>query len=295
MNNVLYRKKIDFFNIINVAIMSLICLVTIYPIWYTVVNSFNDGADAMMGGIYWWPRKFSLDSYAAVFRNSGVVQAFGVAIFRTVLGTITHIFLVSMTAYVLTKTKLFGRKAILGLATFTMFFSGGLIPFFILIRDLHLLNSLMVYVVPTMFNFFHVIIFMSFFRELPASLEESAIIDGANEFTVFLRIILPLSMPVLATIALFQGVWHWNDYFFGTIYINSPELQPISTYLYRVIAETSSASMLNNMPAGMRTQTVTMQTIKLATMVVATFPIVATYPFLQRYFVQGMMIGSIKG
>lgn len=289
------KRKFDLFNIVNISIMLIICGVTIYPIWYTVVLSFNDGSDALLGGIYWWPREFSLESYQAVFQSPDIIWAFVISVLRTVIGTVTHVFFTGMTAYAFSKKHLPFRGFFLAVGTFTMFFNGGLIPTFLLFKELHLLDNFLVYILPTMFNFFHLIIFMSFFRELPESIEESALMDGANEFMIFVRIILPLSTAVIATIALFHGVWHWNDYFFGVIFINSESLQPISSYLYRVIAETSSNQMLANMPEGMRSQSVTSQSIKLATMIVATLPIVVTYPFLQKYFVKGLLIGSVKG
>ena len=139
------------------------------------------------------------------------------------------------------------------------------------------------------------IIFMSFFRGLPAGLEESAKLDGANDLIIFIKIIIPLSMPVVATIALFNGVGHWNDYFAGVMYINKAELQPIQTYLYRVVASASASKAVVSMPAGIAAQQVSSQSVRLATMVVTTFPIMCVYPFLQKYFVKGMLIGSIKG
>lgn len=162
-------------------------------------------------------------------------------------------------------------------------------------RDLHLLENFWVYIVPVLFSFYDLIILMTFFREIPDGLEEAARIDGANDWSIFLRIILPVSMPVLATIALFHGVYQWNDYFTGMIYINNESMQPIQTYLYRVVAQSSSNQMMVAVQGSALTKTVTSQSIKLATMVVTTLPIVFVYPFLQRYFVKGMMIGSIKG
>lgn len=162
-------------------------------------------------------------------------------------------------------------------------------------RDLHLLENFWVYIIPVLFSFYDLIILMTFFREIPDGLEEAARIDGANDWSIFLRIVLPASMPVLATIALFHGVYQWNDYFTGMIYINNENMQPIQTYLYRVVAQSSSNQMMVAVQGSALTKTVTSQSIKLATMVVTTLPIVFVYPFLQRYFVKGMMIGSIKG
>lgn len=290
------RTKSEYiFDNINILIMIIICAITIYPIWYVIVNSLNDGVDAMGGGIYWWPREFTFENYKAVFANPGILTAFGVTIAKTVIGTLTHVFFTAMVAYAISRRDLYGRNFYMVIGVITMFFSGGLIPYFLLIRDLGLFDNFLVYIIPTLFNFFHLIIFVSFFRELPTSLEEAAKIDGANDFMIFIKVILPLSMPVIATIALFQGVYQWNDYFAGVIFVNNPDLQPIQTYLYKVVAESSSNQMMANAPGGITTKTVTSQSIKLATMVVTTLPIMLVYPFLQKYFVKGMLIGSVKG
>lgn len=283
------------FDNVNIVIMLIICAVTIYPIWYVIVNSLNDGVDAMKGGIYWWPREFTFENYKAVFGTPGIVTAFGVTIAKTVIGTVIHVFFTAMVAYAISRRDLYGRNLYMVIGIITMFFSGGLIPYFLLIRDLGLFDNFLVYIIPTMFNFFHLIIFVSFFRELPTSLEEAAKIDGANDFEIFIKVIIPLSMPVIATIALFQGVYQWNDYFAGVIFVNNPDLQPIQTYLYKVVAESSSNQMMMNAPGTVATKTVTSQSIKLATMVVTTLPIMLVYPFLQKYFVKGMLIGSVKG
>ncbi len=283
------------FDNVNILIMLFICGITVYPIWYVLVNSLNDGVDAMRGGIYWWPREFTFANYKAVFETPGIVTSFGVTIAKTVIGTITHVFFTAMVAYAISRRDLYGRNFYMLVGVITMFFSGGLIPYFLLIRDLGLFDNFLVYIIPTMFNFFHLIIFVSFFRELPTSLEEAAKIDGANDFMIFIKVIIPLSMPVIATIALFQGVYQWNDYFAGVIFVNNPDLQPIQTYLYKVVAESSSNQMMTNAAGSIATKTVTSQSIKLATMVVTTLPIMLVYPFLQKYFVKGMLIGSVKG
>jgi putative aldouronate transport system permease protein len=297
MKSVLKRRTIGefIFDNFNVLGMLFICFITLYPIWYTVVNSLNNGQDAMLGGIYWWPRIFTFDNYRAVFNSSGIVRAFGVTIARTVCTTTLHVFFTAMVAYGLSKKELMGRNFYLTVGTITLFFGGGLIPYFLLIRNIGLYDKFLVYVIPAMFGFFNLIIFQGFFRELPASLEESAKIDGAHDFTIFIRLILPLSAPVLATIALFVGVGQWNDFFAGVIFVSNRNLQPIQTFLYKVITETSSVEMAQYAPVGVQGRTVTSQSVKLATMVVTTAPIVCVYPFLQKYFVKGMLLGSIKG
>lgn len=283
------------FDVINVLFMILVCFVTIYPIWYTLVLSFNDGTDALKGGIFWLPRKWTTDNYLAVFKNPGIITAYVVTIGRTLIGTTTNVFFTAMVAYAFSKEWILGRKMYLAIGTFTMFFGGGLIPFFLILKEFKLLDTFWVYIIPSMFNFFNLLIFMSFFRTIPASLEESAKIDGAHDFSIFIKIIIPLSKPVLATIALFTGVWHWNDYFYGVIFVNKTELQPIQTFLYKIIAEAGSARMAISAPIGLSKSNVTSNSIKFATMVVTTLPIVIVYPFLQKYFVKGVMLGAVKG
>ncbi len=194
-----------------VLFMLILCFVTLYPVWYTIVISFNDSSDALRGGIYWFPRKFSLESYRTVFMDKSIIRAFGVTVARTVIGTVTSVLFTAMVGYAFSKKHIMGNKIYMLLGTVTMFFGGGLIPYFILLKNIGLYDNFWVYIIPSLFNFYNMIIFMSFFRELPAGLEESAKLDGVNDLVVFIRIIVPLSMPVIATIALFNGVWHWND------------------------------------------------------------------------------------
>lgn len=282
------------FSIVNTALLTIFCIAVLYPVWYIIVLSFNDGADAMLGGIYFWPRKFTFQNYRAVFQDSSIIKSFLVTIARTVIGTVSSVFFTAMVSYAFSKARLIGRNIYLTMGTITLLFNGGLIPTFLLIRNLHLYDSFWVYIIPALFGFYNCIIFMSFFRSLPPALEESAMIDGANEFQQFIKIVLPLSKPILATIALFTAVGHWNDYFTGVIYIQNPDLIPIQTYLYRVVAEAGSIRMQGAVP-GLIEKANSTQALKLATMIVTTLPIVCVYPFLQKYFVKGVMIGAVKG
>lgn len=275
--------------------MVLICVAALYPVWYTVVVSFNDSKDTLRGGVFLLPRKFTVQSYKTVFQDKSIVTAFAVTILRTLIGTVSSVLFTAMVGYAFSKKHIMGNRVYLIIGTITMFFGGGLIPTFIMYRNIGLYDNFLVYIIPSLFNFYNMIIFMSFFRELPAGLEESAKLDGANDLLIFFRIILPLSMPVLATIALFNGVWQWNDYFTGVLYINKAELQPIQTFLYRIIASASASKTVVSLPAGISAQQVSSQSVRLATMVVTTLPIVCVYPFLQKYFVKGVLVGSIKG
>lgn len=283
------------FDILNTIFMLFICFVCIYPIWYVIVNSLNDAKDALMGGIYWWPRQFSLQNYKTVFSDNSVLQAFKVTIAKTLIGTTVNVLFTAMVAYPLSKKHLIGRKYYMAFGTITMFFSGGLIPTFLLFKGLGLLNNFWVYVIPVAFNFFNLLIMINFFREIPEALEESAKIDGANDFTIFRKVILPLSKPVLATIALFAGVGQWNDYFGGLMYItDNRSLEPIQTYLYRMVAQVQSSQMAGSIASNISAKDSTSTAIKLAAMVITTLPICCVYPFLQKYFVKGMMIGAVK-
>lgn len=289
-------KKVKLFDVINLILMLVICFLMLYPIWFVIVNSFSQGTEVLKGGIYWWPRAFCIENYTAVFKNKEIFTAFGITVLKTVIGTVTSVFFTAMVAYGLSKSDLIGRKFYMVFGIITMFFSGGLIPYFLLIKNLGMLDSFWVYIIPSLFSFYNAIIFMTFFRNIPQEMEESAKIDGANDFKIFLKIILPVSGPVIATIALFNGVGQWNDYFTGVIYITNEQwLTPIQTFLYKIISENSSTRIVANMPASVRNSMVTSTTIKYATMVVTTFPIVCVYPFLQKYFVQGIMVGSVKG
>jgi len=289
------RRRFSFGDYLIELGMVIICILILYPVWNVTIISFNDAQDAMLGGIYLWPRQFSLESYRVVFMNPAIMRAFFITIMRTLIGTVTGVFFTSMVAYAFSKRYIMGNKFYLTVGTITMFFGGGLIPYFILLRSIGLFDTFLVYIIPAMFNFFFCIIFMTFFREMPASLEESAKLDGANDFFIFIRIILPLSMPVIATITLFSGVGHWNDFFAGVMFVIDPNLEPIQTFLFRVVSGADAARTVVGLPAGVAAQAVTALSVQLATMVVTTAPIICIYPFLQRYFVKGVMIGAIKG
>ncbi|MEI8095403.1 MAG: carbohydrate ABC transporter permease [Spirochaetales bacterium] len=268
-------------------------LLVLLPVWNIVVLSLNDANDAAKGGVTLWPRAFSLENYKVVFQYPQIFNSFWISISKTFLGVTTHVLFCSMVAYAMSKKHLMGRQWFIRLGIVTMFFGGGLIPSFLLMKSLGLLDNYLIYIIPAVFSFYDMIILMNFFREIPDSLEESAAIDGASTYYIFWRIILPLSMPVLATIALFNGVGQWNDYMTAKIYINNPDLHPVQMFLYKIIVQ-EEASKLNH-AASVIVMPTTARSLQLATMVITTAPIVMVYPFLQKYFVKGMMVGSVKG
>jgi len=290
-----YRKSAieQFFDILLLMLMTIVIIITVFPFWNGLVISLNEGVDANRGGIYFWPRMFSLSNYQTVFQNNDLLQAFFISVSRTVAGTALAVFFTSMVAFALSHQRLIGRRVYMFIGVVTMFFSGGLIPYYLVIRNLGLRNNFLVYIIPAMFNFYNMIIIMTFFRQLPEELRESARIDGAGHWRIFLQIILPLSTPILATMALFNAVWQWNDYFTAVLYIDSAKLLPIQTLLYRIVAQTATVTMFQ-LPNIVAQRKITTESIKMATMMIATIPIICVYPFLQRYFVKGILVGSIK-
>ena len=286
------------FDWINYAVMLLLAFIMVYPLWYCVAGSLNEGMDYLRGGVFLWPRKWTLANYKAVFLDSAILNAFWVTIWKCLVGTVTSVLCTAMVAYAITRPKLRLKKLYIPFIMLTMFFSGGLIPYFILIVDLGLYDSFWVYVIPTMFSAYNMIIIQSFMRELPSELIESAKLDGASEYRIFFQMILPLSKPVLATIALFTVVTHWNSYFDSMMYTSSQELQTIQLFLKKVITDPSVSRGLGSaatIAIPDQAATLTPQVVKLATMVVTALPVVCIYPFLQRYFVKGVTVGAVKG
>jgi putative aldouronate transport system permease protein len=285
------------FDVVNVTLMSLLIFVTLFPFWYCLVGSFNQGFDYLKGGVYLWPRKFSLDNYWIVFRQEGILSAYKITILRTLIGTVSHVLVTALFAYGFSRKYLKGKAfyAIFGLIT--MYFQGGLIPKYILYKNLGLLDNFLVYILPGLLTFYHVIIMQAFYRTIPEAINESAMMDGAGEYRIFFWLILPLAKPVVAAITLFEGVRHWNSFFDSMVFTTSDRLQTIQVYLMRVIKSAQAASQMANESAAIIPDRgrINSETIKLATMIVTTAPILAIYPFLQKYFVKGIMIGAIKG
>jgi len=284
------------------TLLSVLGFVSFYPFWNSLVISFNVGIDTSMGGITFWPRQFTLENYKVVFRNAQILDAFFISVLRTTIGTALSIALTSMFAYGMSVKGVVGKKFYMIAAVITMYFSGGLIPFFLVTRELHLMNTFWVLVIPLALNVYNMIIFRTFFRQLPAELEESAKIDGCDTFGIFFRIIAPLSGPVFATLSLFTAVFYWNDWFQAIIFINNAELYPIQALLQQILNSNTMSEALNAAASGSsaagdllsKSKSVTSKSLTMATMVVATIPIIMVYPFLQKYFVKGVLVGSLK-
>ncbi|MGO2696679.1 carbohydrate ABC transporter permease [Bavariicoccus seileri] len=289
MRNLSKDEKV--FNVINVIFMVFFVSIIALPLWNIIALSFNDATDAIRGGIYFWPRKFSLESYLTVFEDSAIYSAFVISVLKTVIGVCLHTFVTAIVAYGISRKDLIGRNFYMRMGIMTMFVSGGMIPTFLIFKQLGLLNNFMVYILPVLFSFYDMVIMMNFFRSIPYSLEESAMMDGANPLTVFIKIVLPLSLPVIATIALFHGVFQWNDYMTANIYVDDRTLYPLQMLLFRIVSENLSPAVATGTNV---VRSTTSQSLQLATMVVTTVPVVIIYPFLQKYFIQGMTLGSVK-
>ena len=280
---------------VNYLLLALVGIITIYPFYYTVICSFNDGMDLLKGGVYLWPRKFSLGSYQFFLKDASWQQAFLISVGRTVIGTALCVSFTSIFSYALSRKNLLFRNTYRFLIIFTMYFSGGLIPFYVLLRNLNLLNTFWVYVVPSMLNTFFVITGINFFGSIPDSMIEAARIDGASEIKIFLRVILPVSKPFLATLSLFAAVGQWNSWLDAAYYVRDPKLHTLSFKMMTTINQ-AMASSANADIAGQISQanTTTGFTIQATAMVISMIPIICVYPFLQKYFVQGVMIGAVK-
>lgn len=286
------------FNAINVLLLGLLSLSIVLPLLNILVLSFNGGKDTAMGGVYFWPRAFTLNNFIEVFSDNRIINGYLITIARTVLGTAASVLLTAMAAFALKKKDLPGRTPALFLIFFTMLFSGGIIPNYMLIKGIGLKNNFLVYIIPGLYSAWNIIIMRTFFEGISVSLEESATIDGAGYFRIFLQIILPLSKPVIAVIALFVGVGHWNDWYSGAFYVQDAALKPVSTILQEMLTQQMKLKNLitnSNMSAITAQRMVTGDSLKMATVVVTMAPIMAVYPFIQKYFAKGVMIGAVKG
>ncbi|WP_178018946.1 carbohydrate ABC transporter permease [uncultured Paenibacillus sp.] len=294
MNRKAVKQDLDsrIFDTVNVTVLILFTILIVIPLWNVIVSSFSSGRSLAEGGFVFWPKEFSLENYQAVFRDDTIWQSFLISVLKTVIGVVTHVFFCAMIGYGLSKSNVRGRKLYVTMGVITMFFSGGMIPTYLLIKSLGLLNSFWVYIIPALFSYYDVVILMNFFRNVPDSLEESAKIDGAGDWRVFLKIFIPLSMPAMATIALFNGVNQWNDFMTTKLYITDQYLYPLQMKLYEIIVQSQTQSMQN--VAGSVVIETTTKGVQLATIVITTLPIVVIYPLLQRYFISGMMLGAVK-
>jgi len=275
------------------AFMIMLGLITLLPLVHVFSKSVSSDWALVSGRVNLLPVGFQLDTLVNVVTSYSFGRAFAISVIVTVVGTLLSILVTAITAYPLSKRHLPGISIIMVLFVFTMLFNGGLIPNYLLIRELKLLNSLWSLILPAMISVFNMLIIKSYYEALPEALEESARIDGAKTYVILFRIILPLCMPVLATIALFYAVGFWNDYFSPMLYINDPSLKTLQLHLRDVVMENDTANAINKSADDL--MNMTPESIRAATVVASTVPILLVYPFLQKYFIKGVLIGSVKG
>lgn len=282
------------FGVFNYIFFILLCLIMVYPFWHVVMMSLSSVEATAKGGIFMWPKGFNLDTYTQVFKDSSIWSGYFTTILVTVAGTFLGTLFTATTAYPLSKKELPFAKTMLLLVLFTMLFSGGMIPGYLLMKNLRLIDNRWALILPGLISAYNVMIMKSFFLTIPESLEESAKIDGATEVTIFWKIVLPLSKATIATIALFTAVGYWNDYFSTVLYINTKEKWALQAVLRYMLTNTNQAMQSAGVTVAAATN-VTAATIKSASVVIATVPILCVYPFVQKYFVKGVMIGGVKG
>lgn len=277
----------------NLIVLAAISLATVYPFIYTIIISLSSATAALEPGFKFWPSEFSLTSYKMVFSNPDILTGYRNTVLRTVLATAGVLLVSSLLAYPLSRKNLVHRRGWILFILITMVFHGGLVPSYLVIRNLGLMDNFLVYILPGLVTGFNIIILKNFFQSIPESLAESARIDGASEFSILFRIYLPLSKPVLATVGLWTAVAHWNAWFDALLYISSDSKQVLQMFLQRVVIGNNTDLIARNLinPEVMQ---FTPETIKAATVIVTVLPILLIYPFLQKYFMKGIMIGSVK-
>ena len=288
------KKKIDLFDIVNALIMIMLVIITLYPMYYVLIASLSEPARFLSyDGLLLLPQGFSIVSYQKAFEHPLILSSYRVTLFVLAAGLVINLLLTMLGAYALTRRKLFFKRFISFMIMFTMFFSGGLIPFYLTVKDLKLLDTVWSMILPTAINTFNLVVLRTAFASVPRTLEEAAEIDGAGHFTVLFRIIAPLTMPTMAVITLYYGVAYWNSWFNASIFLNDTSLYPLQLVLRSVLISNDASSMLTGVDAG--TQLAVSETLKYALVIIATAPILVLYPFLQRFFVKGVMVGAVKG
>ena len=280
--------------LIILTFLILFSLVTLYPFWHVLMYSISDSRASMTGGLFFLPREPTFLSYAMIFRTSQIFVAYRNTILRTLVGTLFSLIITALTAYPLSHKRLPFRNSISMLIFFTMLFSGGMIPTFLLVQQLGLIDTFWALVIPGMMSAYNMFILRNYFQQLPVELEESAYVDGASPPVILLRIILPVSMPALAAITLFYGIGNWNAYLDCILYTNTDKLQVLQVYIRNLMALTGAMESISGIP-GSDASRLTEETVKMTTIAISVLPILFVYPFLQRYYTKGIMVGAVKG
>ena len=294
------KRHMTWFDVLNYSFLFLLMFVLLYPFINQLAISLNDGKDASRGGIYFLPRKLSFDSYIHVLGNPNLIRSAFISVLRVVVGTGTSVFATGLLAYLISQKEFSARKWIRLIFIFTMYFSGGLIPFYLLIMRLRLMNTFHVYWIPSLLNPFYMMLIAAYIMDLPDSLTQSARIDGASEFTIYMRIILPISLPVFATIAIYSGVGHWNSWFDVALYNPGKQWDTLQIILQRLINTLESTQKIADSMRDAReiesmARNISSISVRAATTMVVTIPIICIYPFFQKFFIGGLTTGAVKG
>ena len=284
------------FEIVNTALLALILLVILYPLWFVVIASVSDPAKVAAGDVLLWPAGVSFEAYRMVFRDSMIMTGYRNTLYYTLLGTAINLVMTVLAAYPLSRKDWVGRGFFMAVVMFTMFFSGGTIPTYLLMNDLGLINTTWAIVLPGAVSVYNAIVMRTFFiNSIPLELQEAAQVDGCSNTRLLLRIVLPLSKPILAVMVLFYGVAHWNAFFGALIYITESDRYPLQLVLRSILIQnTASQDMLGEVDT-LGNRVMLAETIKYALIIVSTLPMMVLYPFLQRFFEKGVMVGSVKG
>jgi putative aldouronate transport system permease protein len=285
------------FKVFNYCFLGLFGFITLYPFWYVLIASLNTGRDFAKGGVFLYPRAFTWENYTYAFQDSRIFTSLSVSVAKTLIGVATGLLFTILIAYALSIKTLPGRNFFTFFWYFTTIFGGGMIPYYMLLRDLGLTKSFWLYITPAVFNFFNFLIMRTNFNNIPTELRESAQLDGAGDIRILFQLYVPLSMPVIATVALFVGVGQWDDWFTGAYYQSNQNLIPAATLLQKLLNEATASSTIKvgQESAAAVMQSYTSQSLQMAFVMILTMPIVVVYPFLQKYYVKGVMIGAVKG
>lgn len=278
------------FDALNLLFLGLLAFSTVYPFWDSLVVSFSSLKGYLSSSVHLWPSEWSLEGYRYMFSNPTLWTSYANSIFITLVGTLINMVLTIMTSYVLSKSYLRGHRLLTFLCVFTMMFSGGIIPTYMVIKDVGLLNSIWAMIIPAAISTYNMIILRNFFSSMPKELEESATLDGCTEIGVLFRIVLPVSIPAITTVTLFYAVDHWNDFFSAIMYINKQKSWPLQLFLRSMLYENEAAYQ-----SGGESLYLLGQPMKMAAVMMAIIPIMCAYPFFQKYFTKGVMTGAVKG
>lgn len=289
------RLSIGGFDMVNCSLMAVLMILMLYPIYYCAIVSISDGKAVVQGQVMFYPIGFSLTAYRTVLSNSQIIRSYGNTLLYTSVGTALNLLMSTICAYPLSRPRLKGRRAINAIMLFTMFFSGGMIPLYLQVKRLGIDDTMWSVVLPGAISTYNMIIMRTFFTSLPEELHESANIDGASSYQILLRIVLPLSKSILATMVLFYAVGHWNSYLSALLYLNDAKKFPLQMVLRNLIIDSNLANFTSSNASNSAESLVTESKLKYAAVIVSILPILCVYPVLQKYFVKGVMIGAVKG